>query len=386
MITEPQIQDLSPESQGVTDAAGVFIEPVTETQKLVARIWAELFKKTRISLDDNFFALGGHSLLAVQTLWLVQQRAGVQVPIRDLFEAHTVLALAARIDALRQADTLRTVDGRPNLLQLRQGTSPIHLVMVHPGGGGGTVAAYRPLLDLLDGDPTIHGLTAIDFDARTLPAVTVPDVAARYLDQLRAHGQDGSCCLVGWSAGGLIAYEMAHQLAQAGRQPALLTLIDSKPLRRDVIGEDEERFEFEQFLRFVGWLDAVSSATHALQAGAMSATTAHWLAHVHASLNPSAIENLSRENLDYVHEVFNALRLAYTSYKAPTYAGDVALLVPTPHEAASVEYWRGRASSLTVNATTGDHYSMLTEPHVRTIASVLNGRLLRIDARRLDRP
>ncbi|KWI26312.1 alpha/beta fold hydrolase [Burkholderia stagnalis] len=386
MITEQQVHDSLQESQPVADATAPFIEPVTDTQKLVARIWSELFKKERIGLDDNFFALGGHSLLAVQTLWLVQQRAGVQVPIRDLFEAHTVLSLAARIDELRHAAETQVVDGLPNLLRLRQGTSPIRLVLVHPGGGGGTVAAYRALLDLVEGDPTIYGLSATDFDGRSIPASSVPEVAARYLAQLRAEAQEGPYCLIGWSAGGLIAYEMARQTAEADQPPALLTLIDSKPLRRNVIGEEEERFEFDQFLRFVGWIDAASPATHAVQTNEALAPAAHWLARVHESLSPSASATLSLENLSYVHDVFRSLRLAYAAYEAPAYAGEVELFVPTPHESASVEYWRGRIGSVVVTATTGDHYSMLSAPHVQAIASVINDRLRRIIAARQDRP
>ncbi|EDT41451.1 amino acid adenylation domain protein [Burkholderia ambifaria MEX-5] len=90
-----------PQAQG-QDAAHV--EPVSDTEKLIARIWSELFKVERIGLNDNFFALGGHSMLAVQILWLVEQRAGVHVPIRELFEAPTVLRLASRIDELRQEE------------------------------------------------------------------------------------------------------------------------------------------------------------------------------------------------------------------------------------------------------------------------------------------
>ncbi|KWI71348.1 non-ribosomal peptide synthetase [Burkholderia stagnalis] len=82
----------------------VHVEPVSDTEKLIARIWSELFKVERIGLNDNFFALGGHSMLAVQLLWLVEQRAGVHVAIRELFDAPTVLRLASRIDELRQEE------------------------------------------------------------------------------------------------------------------------------------------------------------------------------------------------------------------------------------------------------------------------------------------
>jgi amino acid adenylation domain-containing protein len=363
----------------------VYAEPVTNTQKLLARIWSELFQVERVGLHDNFFELGGHSLLAVQTLWLVEQRAGVQVPIRELFEAHTVLQLASRIDELRQVVEIPAVDGLPNLLRLRQGTSPIRLVLVHPGGGGGTVAAYREFLDLVEGDATIYGLSAIDFDGRSVPASSVPEVAAQYLVQLGAVAQEGPCCLVGWSAGGLIAYEMAHQMAAADQPPALLALIDSTPLRRDVISEEEGRIEFNRFLRFVGWLDAASPTTHAEETAEALVPTAHWLDRLHEALSASAKAAVSRENLSYVHDVFRSLQLAYATYEAPAYEGEVQLFVPTPHDPSRVDFWRGHAGSVAITATNGDHYSMLARPNVQSIASVINDRLRRIIAGWIDR-
>lgn len=90
-----------PQARGQDSA---HVEPVSDTEKLIAHIWSELFKVERIGLNDNFFALGGHSMLAVQFLWLVEQRAGVHVAIRELFDAPTVLRLSSRIDELRQEE------------------------------------------------------------------------------------------------------------------------------------------------------------------------------------------------------------------------------------------------------------------------------------------
>lgn len=362
MTTEQQTDNLRSGSRS-------FIAPVTNTQKLVARIWIELFQVDRIGLSDNFFDLGGHSLLAVQTLHQVEQQTGVRVPIRDLFESHTVLKLAARIDQLRLSDRDQTENHRPNLLQLHQGTAPVHLVVIHPGGGGGTVAAYRPLLDLVTGDPTVFGFSAIDFDGHSTPPPSVPEIAAHYITQLKSATTTGPCCLVGWSAGGLIAYEMACQMAAAGQPPALLSLIDSKPLLRDGFSESDWQREFSMFIQFIGWFDTVPPAESASE----WMPAACWLDRLH----DSAKAHVSRENLSYVHNVFRSLQSAYAAWQAPAYDGEITLFVPALSGSSTIDFWSQFVSSSTITTTGGDHYSMMSMPHVQAIATVINDRLRR---------
>jgi amino acid adenylation domain-containing protein len=85
-----------PQGQGAPADASV--APRHFTEKVLSDIWIDLLKVEGIGVSDNFFDLGGHSLLAGQVLARVAKAFGVSLPIRALFEAPTVEALAKRID------------------------------------------------------------------------------------------------------------------------------------------------------------------------------------------------------------------------------------------------------------------------------------------------
>jgi len=78
--------------------------PATDAERLVAEVWREVLGVEHPSTDDNFFELGGHSLLAVRVSALLRERAGIELPLRELFDALTIREIAARLDVLRAAD------------------------------------------------------------------------------------------------------------------------------------------------------------------------------------------------------------------------------------------------------------------------------------------
>ncbi|MFC1431718.1 non-ribosomal peptide synthase/polyketide synthase [Streptacidiphilus sp. N1-3] len=74
-------------------AAGSRVAPRTETERRVARVWAEVLGVEEIGVDDNFFVLGGDSILSMQVVSRLR-RDGLQLATRDLFTHQTLAELA----------------------------------------------------------------------------------------------------------------------------------------------------------------------------------------------------------------------------------------------------------------------------------------------------
>lgn len=76
----------------------------TRTERMVAAVWTQVLGITDIGPDDDFFELGGHSLLATQVVAQMRETFGVVVPLRALFEAPTVAALASAVEGRLPVD------------------------------------------------------------------------------------------------------------------------------------------------------------------------------------------------------------------------------------------------------------------------------------------
>jgi acyl carrier protein len=78
---------------------GAYVAPESELERELARLWQDVLGVDRVGRNDDFFELGGHSLLATQLVSRVKMELGISLPLRAVFEASRLDALAARLDA-----------------------------------------------------------------------------------------------------------------------------------------------------------------------------------------------------------------------------------------------------------------------------------------------
>jgi amino acid adenylation domain-containing protein len=75
--------------------------PRTPVEEVVAAVWERVLGVERVARTDDFFEIGGHSLLATRVASHVREALGAEVPVRALFEAPTLAAFAAYVEARR---------------------------------------------------------------------------------------------------------------------------------------------------------------------------------------------------------------------------------------------------------------------------------------------
>jgi thioesterase domain-containing protein/acyl carrier protein len=196
-----------------------YVAPRTEVEKKLAGIWEELLGARQVGIHDNFFELGGHSLLVMQLMVEVQQLFGINISLQDVFMAPT---LAEFTDVLKRGDLKIK---HKNLIPIRPAGTEAPLFMVHSVGGG--IDYIADLAPFFNAAIPIFGLQANGFAPGQEPLKTVEEMAELYLDSIRQVRPQGPYRLAGWSAGGIIAYEMARRLIEMGEQVEFLGLLDT---------------------------------------------------------------------------------------------------------------------------------------------------------------
>ncbi|GLY37944.1 hypothetical protein Amsp01_039680 [Amycolatopsis sp. NBRC 101858] len=158
----------------------------------------------------------------------------------------------------------------PLLLPLSPRPHASQAVLVHPGGGG--LGPYTPLALRLARRGGVSGIRASGLFAGERPDSDVDAMTRRYLPLLDTLPRRPDL-LVGWSMGGVLAWELGARLAATGPAPAVV-MIDSFTSRDEFRTAGQRHAVVERIMRSV-------HARVAPRDQPWAETTAH--AHVTAS-------------------------------------------------------------------------------------------------------
>lgn len=196
-----------------------YVAPRTDIEKLVADTWSRLMGIEHVGIYDNFFELGGRSLVAVKIMAHLEQETGKRLPLATLFEYSTVEKLALRLQVDGKSITWESLVP----IKPKGGKNPIYIVH----GAGLNVLLFNALAMNLDDEQPVYGLQAKGLNGIDKPLDNMEEIAANYIAEIVAKNPDGPYALAGYSLGGIIAYEMARQMIEAGRDVKMLAMFDT---------------------------------------------------------------------------------------------------------------------------------------------------------------
>ena len=201
--------------QEISDA---YVAPRDALEEKVTRIWEKTLNVPRAGIRDRFVDLGGDSLLAMAMFLELEKELGLRLPPSLLVDHDTVEKL---VQALHQLDTL----GVRSLVPLKPdgNRSPLYLIP----GAFGDVSIWKQALPYFSEAQPIYGLQALRREGDSLYNLTVEQVASVFIQNIKDFQPEGPYYLAGYSFGGLIAFEIAHQMATKGDRVAFLGIVDS---------------------------------------------------------------------------------------------------------------------------------------------------------------
>ncbi|GAA3074677.1 non-ribosomal peptide synthetase [Streptosporangium carneum] len=112
LVSEPAV--VPPKHLPVRTGRG----PRDGREAVLCRLFGEILKVERVSIDDNFFALGGHSLLATRLVSRIRAVTGIELRVRALFETPTVAEISGRLREGALARESLTPRARPDRVPL----------------------------------------------------------------------------------------------------------------------------------------------------------------------------------------------------------------------------------------------------------------------------
>jgi aspartate racemase len=327
-----------------------YVAPADDLEKNLVKLWCLVLGKDRVGIRDNFFDLGGHSLLAARLMHRVEQTLGQRLPLAALLQAPTVEQFAG---LLRQEGWSASWS---SLVPIHAEGSKTPFFCVH--GVGGNVLGFRDLARHLGPDQPFYALQPQGLDGQRPCLTSVPEMAERYIREIKRIQPEGPYRIGGYSFGGLVAYEMAQQLHAQNEEVNLLALFDTYP------GKMESRASALQNLRKLPLKDQLSFI---VKKGSFVLMTLS--KRLELQMLPRPLRN-----------VREACAKAAGDYNVEPYRGQVTLFRVKEKSVGSLDdpyaiWWRVAAGGVDLREISGDHLSLLKEPQVRLLAEQLNDAL-----------
>jgi amino acid adenylation domain-containing protein len=365
-IDEAALQARSPSSSPHVPAALAPTYPASRLAVLhehLRAIWEDLLDHDGVNDHDNFFDIGGDSLLAVRMMIILEETFGRRVPLAEFFDT------SMTIPALAEILSKRVSVDEPNAALLNEHGSRVPLALLHGDFGGG-MYAWSLARKLGSEQPVLvippHGMLGRP------PAKSVQGMAADMVSIITGTYPNGPLRIAGYSASGLIAFEAARMLRDAGRDIRDVVVI--------AMGAENAAFsDFERILRRLPlptpWTDRLMHGIIRLGTKLSHFADATWreralrIAKRLQAAPASVIKKPQIEDTDGYRRYIKAQE----TYVPGRYNGRLTVLWPIEQrvEDGDIERdWRRVAPSAEIAYVPGSHHTAVSR-HVSDIADTM---------------
>ncbi|QPB84363.1 amino acid adenylation domain-containing protein [Pseudoalteromonas rubra] len=406
-----------PSAERFDDEASII--PINDGfEQELAEIWGRLLNYKVTSMGDDFFKRGGHSILAMTLKSEIRMKFGVNVNLVNLFEDATLKNLATSIktsedkvvegeqyfgdvelaEVKEEKGVLEKILGMftkrrkdkgdddrllPKVDELNAGKSLVTfqskgglspLFCIHPVSG--EVTAYVELARRLGQDRPIYGLQ-LPSNLNGGESRTIELLAAHYAYAIKSLNQHQPVNLMGWSMGGVIAFEVAQQLEKMGVSVQSLNLIDSYPYDHEI--KDNDLNEASLFGSFVREVSILNEGTDDFAWESENDT-------VDDNEIEGALKKLQSSNTLSMDLDLNEFRKRWLNYRANTqalsqyhpkpYQGKLSLIMASEEvnedESSPLKHWaKFSTGGMTIDVVPADHYTILKGASLKLISDKL---------------
>ena len=358
-------------------ATGGGVAPRDASERLVFATWAKVTGKAAQGVTSQLPGIDEEQALGIADR--LTERSGAEVSAEDVLAAETLEPLSEKVRSSLESE----VEGNIRMLRARpEGSSQPAVFLFHPAGGSSVV--YAPLMRRLPDDVPVYGVERLEGE--------LADRAAAYLEEIIELADGRPVLLGGWSFGGALAYEVAHQLgkrAAAGEPSAeveRIVLLDTvQPKNPAPDTKEEMHARWDRYAAFAQKtyglpLEVPHELLDQQGEGVMMQMFQQFLTSPEAKgmglpagvlehQRASFVDNRILESLDFW--AWADVKAPVTLFRAERMHDGAIELEPAYAEVAPDGGWGEIVQDLEIVQLRGDHLAIVDEPEISKVGRVI---------------
>ena len=372
-------QDSGVEDGAATDytATGGGVAPRDASERLVFATWAKVTGKAAQGVTSQLPSIDEEQARGIAER--LSERSGAEVSTDDVLAAETLEPLSEKVRSSLESE----VEGNIRVLRSRpEGSTQPAVFLFHPAGGSSVV--YAPLMRRLPDDVPVYGVERLEGE--------LADRAAAYLEEIIELADSRPVLLGGWSFGGALAYEVAHQLgkrAAAGEPSAeieRIVLLDTvQPKNPAPDTKEEMHARWDRYAAFAQKtyglpLEVPHELLDQQGEGVMMQMFQQFLTSPEAKgmglpagvlehQRASFVDNRILESLDF--RAWAEVKAPVTLFRAERMHDGAIELEPAYAEVAPDGGWGEIVEDLEIVQLRGDHLAIVDEPEISKVGRVI---------------